>query len=94
MWHKPPSIQNNPAAGRSAESEHAWKILPPPGELPHYQVKISGRAALPSSALVPVPEVRVQGAVLKARWLALLGHGTAEKVDAMNIHNDMVGVPP
>jgi hypothetical protein len=51
----------------------SWELYLPAAGPPHLSFKLLGKALLPASAAVPVPEVRLVGADVEERWLAILG---------------------
>ncbi len=53
--------------------ERVWTLTLPPGVARHHRLKLSGRVALAGNGPFTPPVVTVEGAVLKGRWLAVVG---------------------
>jgi hypothetical protein len=60
-------------ARKRGRAEWTWDLRPAAGGSPRYAIKVAGKARLAAGARVPVPDVTVSGAVVKERWLAVLG---------------------
>jgi hypothetical protein len=61
------------AEARPEAGVRAWTFRLPAGGPPRYALTLTGKVRVAPGARVPVPEVRLRGAAVRGRWVAVLG---------------------